>query len=80
VAAITETFAASGWQSVGGGRHWAHPQRFGPAVFDTDEVALIEDGDRPDRAKPQRAQRCSCPLPFGRIEDLLCWKCARRVR
>jgi hypothetical protein len=74
-----EALTATGWQAVDETpRYWSHPLRFGPAIFDRFEVDAIES--RRDRMpKPRRAPACRCRNPDGRLEELICWKCGRRV-
>ena len=79
-AIAAKALAATGWEPVDSTlRYWRHWLRYGPAIFDTFEVEAIERRDRPEKAKPQRARRCACSLPFGRIEEFLFWKCGKHV-
>jgi hypothetical protein len=79
VLAPEEALAATGWVPVSGteGRYWTHPARYGEAVFDSGEVEQIERGHH-KRLKPERAPACRCRLPYGRLEERVCWKCGRR--
>ena len=77
VLAPEEALAATGWQAVDSTRrYFRHEARFGPAIFDRYEVSELESGQR---RPPPRARACHCPLPYGRLEERVCWKCRRRV-
>jgi hypothetical protein len=81
VAAEETALTATGWLPVSGteGRYWTHPARYGEAFFDRHEVAQIENPNGLRRAKPRRAPACRCRLPYGRLEEGICWKCGKRV-
>jgi hypothetical protein len=74
------TLTATGWADVdGSGRYFSHAARFGPAIFDRNEVDALENRHE-RKSKPRRASACRCRLPYGRLEELICWKYGRRVR
>lgn len=76
VFAPEEAFAATGWVALDSSqRYFRHEARFGPAIFDRHEVAEIES----DRRPPPRARPCLCRMPYGRLEEGICWKCGRRA-
>jgi hypothetical protein len=80
--AFEETaLTATGWLPVSGteGRYWTHRARYGEAFFDRHEVAAIENGNGQRKPMLRRAPACRCSLPYGRLEESICWKCGRRV-
>jgi hypothetical protein len=73
-----EALTAMGWQPVDAtARYWRHELRYGPAIFDRWEVDSMEQ--RGQRPRPRRASPCLCRTPYGRLEELICWTCGRRM-